>query len=156
VRAVPSQRGIAAEMLDGRRPLIVAFLLGVLTMTAVTQLTMTPKTSLGRRKATQERAFVLNVGLTFRSQGVADGFIKEWAKAADYCLANEDFLFAYELAQSDQDPLRYLITERYRSKADYLGAHRSSSAFKVMHCPRAACASARAPLPCPRAPCHAC
>ena len=81
---MPSQRGIAAEMLDGRRPLIVAFLLGVLTMTAVTQLTMTPKTSLGRRKATQERAFVLNVGLTFRSQGVADGFIKEWAKAADY------------------------------------------------------------------------
>ena len=145
-----------SEMLDGRRPLIVAFLLGVLTMTAVTQLTMTPKTSLGRRKATQERAFVLNVGLTFRSQGVADGFIKEWAKAADYCLANEDFLFAYELAQSDQDPLRYLITERYRSKADYLGAHRSSSAFKVMRCPRAACASARAPLPCPRAPCHAC
>jgi hypothetical protein len=182
-------------MLDGRRPLIVAFLLGVLTMTAVTQLTMTPKTSLGRRKATQERAFVLNVGLAFRSQGVADGFIKEWGKAADYCLANEDFLFAYELAQSDpeltrtpwglrwvrtgyayqppklgstggagrlapravrtvrtryayqpracrtyrapsrprsdQDPLRYLITERYRSKADYLGAHRSSSAFKV-------------------------
>eukprot|EP00321_Phaeocystis_globosa_P019403 CAMPEP_0118814280 /NCGR_PEP_ID=MMETSP1162-20130426/3461_1 /TAXON_ID=33656 /ORGANISM="Phaeocystis Sp, Strain CCMP2710" /LENGTH=129 /DNA_ID=CAMNT_0006744147 /DNA_START=105 /DNA_END=494 /DNA_ORIENTATION=+ len=100
-------------------------------MTAVTQLTMTPKTSLGRRKATQERAFVLNVGLTFRSQGVADGFIKEWSKAADYCLANEDFLFAYELAQSDQDPLRYLITERYRSKADYLGAHRSSSAFKA-------------------------
>ena len=146
----------AIEMLDGRRPLIVAFLLGVLTMTAVTQLTMTPKTSLGRRKATQERAFVLNVGLTFRSQGVADGFIKEWAKAADYCLANEDFLFAYELAQSDQDPLRYLITERYRSKADYLGAHRSSSAFKVTRRPRAACASARTPLPCPRAPCHAC
>ena len=81
---------------------------------------------------------------------------KEWAKAADYCLANEDFLFAYELAQSDQDPLRYLITERYRSKADYLGAHRSSSAFKVTRRPRAACASARAPLPCPRAPCHAC
>ena len=154
--AAPSQRGIAAEMLDGRRPLIVAFLLGVLTMTAVTQLTMTPKTSLGRRKATQERAFVLNVGLTFRSQGVADGFIKEWAKAADYCLANEDFLFAYELAQSDQDPLRYLITERYRSKADYLGAHRSSSAFKVTRRPRAACASARASLQCPRAPCHAC
>ena len=75
-------------------------------MTAVTQLTMTPKTSLGRRKATQERAFVLNVGLAFRSQGVADGFIKEWGKAADYCLANEDFLFAYELAQSDPELTR--------------------------------------------------
>jgi len=107
-------------------------------MTAVTQLTMTPKTTLGRRKATQERAFVLNVGLSFRSQGVADGFIKEWGRAADYCMANEDFVFAYELAQSDQDPLRYIITERYRSKADYLGAHRSSSAFKVTS-PRAPC-----------------
>ena len=46
-------------MLEGRRPLIVAFLLGVLAMTAVTQLTMTPKTSLGRRKATQARNLVL-------------------------------------------------------------------------------------------------
>lgn len=118
--------------------MIFAFLLGVLAMTAVTQLTMTPKTTLGRRKATQERAFVLNVGLSFRSQGVADGFIKEWGRAADYCMANEDFVFAYELAQSDQDPLRYIITERYRSKADYLGAHRSSSAFKVTS-PRAPC-----------------
>ena len=54
----------------------------------------------------------------------------EWSKAAAYCLANEKFLYAYEMAQSDQDPLRYLVTERYRSKADYLGAHRSSSAFK--------------------------
>ena len=108
---------------------ISVFFLGVLAMAAVTQLTMTPKTTLGRRKATQEKAFLLNVGLIFRSQGVADGFIKEWGRAADYCLANEGFLFAYELAQSDQDPLRYLITERYRSKADYLGAHRSSPAF---------------------------
>ena len=74
-------------------------------MTAVTQLTMTPKTTLGRRKATQERAFVLNVGLSFRSQGVADGFIKEWGKAADYCMANEPFLFHYEVARSDKDPV---------------------------------------------------
>eukprot|EP00320_Phaeocystis_rex_P021629 CAMPEP_0119058814 /NCGR_PEP_ID=MMETSP1178-20130426/3084_1 /TAXON_ID=33656 /ORGANISM="unid sp, Strain CCMP2000" /LENGTH=129 /DNA_ID=CAMNT_0007039799 /DNA_START=155 /DNA_END=544 /DNA_ORIENTATION=- len=100
-------------------------------MAAVMQLSSAPTTTLGRQKATKERAFVLNVGLSFRSQGVADGFIKEWGKAADYCLRNEDFLFAYEISQSDQDPLRYLITERYRSKADYLGAHRSSSAFKA-------------------------
>ena len=46
-------------------------------------------------------------------------------------MRNEPFLYAYEIAQSDQEPLKYLITERYRSKADYLGAHRSSSAFKT-------------------------
>ena len=110
---------------------IFTFFLGVLAMAAVTQLSMAPTTTLGRRKATKDKAFVLNVGLQFRNQVVADGFITAWGKAADYCLANEDFLFAYELAQSDQDSLRYIVTERYRSKADYLGAHRSSSAFKV-------------------------
>ena len=36
----------------------------------------------------------------------------------------------YEVAQSDKDPLRYVILERYRSKDDYLGAHRRSPAFR--------------------------
>ena len=31
---------------------------------------------------------------------------------------------ADEVSQSDKDPLSYVITEQYRSKADYLGAHR--------------------------------
>ena len=73
----------------------------------------------------------------------------DWAAAADWCYAHEPFLspfagvgecegaentrrrrrYHYELARSDKDPLRYLIYERYRSKADYLGAHRSSPAF---------------------------
>ena len=35
------------------------------------------------------------------------------------------------MAQSDKDPLVYQIYERYASKADYLGAHRSSPAFKA-------------------------
>ena len=108
----------------------LAFACGVMATVGAMHLTGGPTTALGRRKATSEKAFVLNVGLQFRSQAVADGFVKEWGKAAAYCLRNEAFLFAYEIAQSDQDPLKYLITERYRSKADYLGAHRSSSAFK--------------------------
>ena len=29
---------------------------------------------------------------------------QEWGRAADYCLANEDFLYAYELAQSNPNP----------------------------------------------------
>lgn len=34
------------------------------------------------------------------------------------------------MARSDQDPLKYLVYERYRSKADYLETHKSSPAFK--------------------------
>ena len=60
----------------------------------------------------------------------ADGLLDAWAAAAAWCLDNEPFLFAYEVAQSDQDPLTYTIIERYRSKADYLGPHRTSPAFK--------------------------
>ena len=43
--------------------------------------------------------------------------------------ANEPFLYSYEVSQSDKDPLQYIIVERYRSKADYVGAHRRSTAF---------------------------
>ena len=111
---------------------LVPFTLGVLITLTVTQLMQATvhSTTLGRAKATGERAFVLNVGLQFHEPAAAERLVHEWSKAAAYCLANEKFLYAYEMAQSDQDPLRYLVTERYRSKADYLGAHRSSSAFK--------------------------
>ena len=33
-------------------------------------------------------------------------------------------------ARSAADPLRYVIIERYRSRDDYVGAHRRSPAFK--------------------------
>lgn len=61
-----------------------------------------------------EKAFVLSVGLQFRSTESAETLIKEWSHAADYCIANEPFLYHYEVSQSDQDPLKYLIFERYR------------------------------------------
>ena len=110
--------------------LCLAFAFGVMTTVFVMQLSGRPTTTLGRRKATNEKAFVLNVGLQFHSQDAAESLVREWGKAAAYCLKHEPFLFAYEISQSDQDPLKYLISERYQSKAHYLGAHRSSSAFK--------------------------
>lgn len=88
-------------------------------------------TTLGRAKASGELAFVLSVGLQFRDNASAQSLLKAWEKAAQYCIANEPFLYAYEVAQSDQDPLRYVIFERYRSKEDYTGAHRRSPAFKA-------------------------
>ena len=78
-----------------------------------------------------ERAFVLTVGLHFEDAKVADELLQEWAKIAAYCYLHEPYLYHYEVAQSDKRQLSYLITERYRSKEDYLQAHRSSKAFRA-------------------------
>ena len=77
------------------------------------------------------QAFVLYVKLAFRSASEARELLDAWRDVADYCVEPEPFLFAYEVAQSDKDPLEYAIIERYRSKADYTGAHRSSPAFRA-------------------------
>ena len=61
----------------------------------------------------------------------ARSLLREWGRAATWCYEHESFLYHYEMAQSDKDPLVYQIYERYASKADYLGAHRSSPAFKA-------------------------
>ena len=31
--------------------------------------------------------------------------VSAWKEAADYCMANEPFLFHYEIARSDKDPV---------------------------------------------------
>ena len=89
-----------------------------------------PTTTTGRAKATHDKAFVLSVGLQFRNAADATDLLAAWKDAAEWCLTHEPFLFAYEVAQSDKDPNRYVIIERYRSKEDYTGPHRSSPAFK--------------------------
>jgi len=88
-----------------------------------------PRTVLGRPKARGERAFLLIVTLHFPEPSRSAALLEAWRAAADYCIEREPFLYAYEVAQSDKDPRNYTILERYRSKHDYLGAHRKSSAF---------------------------
>ena len=88
-----------------------------------------PHTTSGRSKVRGEKAFVLSVTLDFSDEAAAAEVVGAWKDAADYFFANEPFLYAYEVARSDKDPLHYVIIERYRSKKDYVGAHRSSPAF---------------------------
>jgi quinol monooxygenase YgiN len=88
-------------------------------------------TTLGRRKVRGERAWTLAVDLKFQDAAAAATLVRAWREAADYCLEHEPFLYHYEVSKSDKDPLRYLVYERYRSKADYLGAHRQSVAFNA-------------------------
>lgn len=86
-------------------------------------------TSVGRTKARNEKAFVLAVELTFSKEEDAKNVISAWSKLADWCYENEPFLYHFEVGQSDKDPLKYLVYERYQSKDDYLTAHKSSTAF---------------------------
>jgi quinol monooxygenase YgiN len=107
----------------------VAILSSLFTLGAV-HLSAGPQTSTGHSKAVGEKAFMLIVGLRFSDDVSAKSLLAAWSVAASYCLNNEPFLYAYEAAQSDKDNLSYVILERYRSKEDYLGAHRKSIAFK--------------------------
>lgn len=117
------------------RDVLVALLTAAFTLTLTLSLQAfhgpSHSTTLGRDKAQGEKAFVLSVGLNFQDSDTADELLKAWATAAAWCLEHEPFLFAYEVAQSDTDPLKYVIIERYRSKEDYTGPHRRSPAFKA-------------------------
>jgi quinol monooxygenase YgiN len=86
-------------------------------------------TTTGRVKQRGEKAFVLAVELQFEAQEDADYVVEQWQVVTDYCFASEPFLYHYEISQSDQDPLKYFMYERYRSKEDYLSIHKTSEAF---------------------------
>jgi len=87
-------------------------------------------TSTGRQKERNEKAFVLSVELLFEDKDTATQVIDEWRKVAEWCHNNEAILYHYEIAKSDQDPLKYHMYERYRSKSDYLNIHKASDAFQ--------------------------
>jgi len=120
----------------GASPVLASFTAGVVATLAIVHLvlpTMNGKhyTTTGRPKQVGDNAFVLSVSLTFRSAASAQSFKSAWAEAAAYCLTNEPFLYQYEVAQSDKNPLEYVILERYRSKEDYVSRHRHSTAFNL-------------------------
>ena len=132
-----AQRARARNSLKLKQTFCFSFCLGVLACLAASRFApLGPvrsqhHTSTGRQKAQAENAFVLSVGLRFGNRAAARSLLREWGRAAAWCVENEPFLYHYEIAQSDKDPLAYQIYERYRSKADYLGPHRSSPAFKA-------------------------
>ena len=82
-----------------------------------------------RTKIRTEKAFTLAIELKFNDPKSAIQLIDEWTVLARWCMFNESFLLHYEISQSDNDPLKYLVYERYISKNDHIGAHRSSWAF---------------------------
>lgn len=82
--------------------------------------------------ASSNTAFSLLVTLTFVSRTQKEQFLKDIAPLADYVRDHEPDTIAYQVLQSDKEPLRVLILERYRNKEKaFLEVHRSSEAFKT-------------------------
>lgn len=66
----------------------------------------------------QKKAFDLIVALTFKSIGDKATFISMFSILAEYVRLNEPTTLSYELAESDKDPLRIVIVERYVDKVN--------------------------------------
>ena len=75
-------------------------------------------------------AFSLLVTLTFDSDQSKQDFLLLFAPLADYVAANEPNTLAYQVLESDNNPLQVLLLERYADKQrDYLATHKSSTEF---------------------------
>jgi quinol monooxygenase YgiN len=72
---------------------------------------------------------MLLVSLHFDSIAERDAWIEIWRPLAAYVQAHEPHTLAFELAVADTDAGKVVVAERYRRKADFVGAHRSSAAF---------------------------
>jgi quinol monooxygenase YgiN len=74
--------------------------------------------------------FSLFVTLMFSEVQYKDQFLKDFATIAAYVRDHEPTTLAYETLQSDSNPLKVLILERYQDKENaYLKIHKSSQDF---------------------------
>ena len=76
--------------------------------------------------------FTLLVTLKFASDEYKDQFLQDFAPLAAHVRDHEPETIAYEVLQSDSDPLQILILERYIDKeVSYLQIHKSSQEFLI-------------------------
>jgi quinol monooxygenase YgiN len=74
--------------------------------------------------------FSLLVTLMFSEVQYRDQFLEDFATIAAYVREHEPTTLAYETLQSDSNPLKVLILERYQDKENaYLKIHKSSQEF---------------------------
>ena len=83
----------------------------------------------GVRSVQHTNVFVLCVSITFHERKSLEAFLLLFAPYAHFVKAHEMATLSYILMQSDKDPLRIQILERYKRKEDYLTTHRSSPEF---------------------------
>jgi quinol monooxygenase YgiN len=76
-----------------------------------------------------DKAFYLGVTVTFPSPEEKQKFIDIFSPLAKYVKEKEFGTLSYELLNSDKDPKRILISERYKDKEYYLNVHKTSAEF---------------------------
>lgn len=81
-------------------------------------------------RAPQVKAFCLNVIVEFASQNDKTAFLELFRSLAEYVTGYERNTVSYKLSESDKNPLRVHILERYADKENaFLKEHRNSKAF---------------------------
>jgi hypothetical protein len=79
---------------------------------------------LNKRVSKSKKAFELIVALTFKSPEDKETFKGLFSGVASYVSNHEPTTLSYELAESDNDPLRVVIFERYVNKVRFVHCHR--------------------------------
>lgn len=97
---------------------------------AVTLLFLAMSHLTGAQSSTAAAPFSLLVTLVFSEVQYRDQFLNDFATIAAYVRDHEPTTLAYETLQSDSNPLKVLILERYQDKENaYLKIHKSSQVF---------------------------
>lgn len=81
------------------------------------------------RRYASDQAFFLGVAITFPNAEDKTSFKDMFVPLAKYVEHYELGTLSYELLESDKDPLRIFILERYKDKDYYLNVHRTSEEF---------------------------
>ena len=76
-----------------------------------------------------KNTFFLGVMIKFPSVDDKEKFKRIFAPVAEHVTTSEPTTTSYELSESDQDPQRVFILERYKDKDAYLKIHKSSAPF---------------------------
>lgn len=98
------------------------------TTSAASTINANIQASIARRNSV-DKAFYLGVVITFPNLNEKQKFIDIFTPLAQYVKEKELGTLSYELLESDKDPKRILISERYSSKDYYLKVHKTSPLF---------------------------
>lgn len=81
------------------------------------------------RVSNNESTFFLGITIIFKTMEDKNEFKLLFSPLAEYVKKNERNTLSYEMCESDKDPNRIFLIERYRTKHDYLEIHRKSEQF---------------------------
>lgn len=83
----------------------------------------------GRRQSSHKGAFALLITIKFKTVADKLAFKELFKPFAKWVSINEPGTISYEMSESDKEDTQVFITERYKSKNDFMEVHRKSRVF---------------------------